>query len=277
MAQTLAAGWIGHFYSADRSIKWKKVETEHSLWLDDNTLLLGRIDAEGKTEDGEAFYADWKTISAKNKNKMGSVKAEYKLDPQMLTYGLLTQQSKGNRFMVRWAMKPDKYLPTPLYFYEWYSYNDAEVAWWRNMVLNISAKIRFDRIHLRPFITNLTNCLRYGANYACPHLAEGCSKQNWDVALAGLIPRVSHLEIERKLMARDPGSEHYPDPDDLVVLDATRIDTWLGCNERFRREYIGNPHGYVAPPGEALAVGIEFHDLLHSYYNELKEKQCTTP
>jgi hypothetical protein len=265
-AQILASGWIAHFYSADRSIRWGRIEHEHTIWLDDKTLLIGRIDADGVTEDGDFFFADWKTISAKKKNRMAEVKAEYRLDPQMLTYGLLTQANGGSRFMVRWAMKTDKYLTTPLFFYEWYSYTPEEIAWWRNMVLNIAAKIRSDAASLKPFITNLTNCLRYGQSYACPFLAPACSKQQWDGRSETMQARESHLAAERDLIA----SRLVAPFTDVVVLDATRIETWLGCNERYRREYI---EGVVESPGQALSDGIEFHKLLHTYYTNLKEAQ----
>lgn len=286
LAQTLATGWIKHFYAADQSIKWGRIEHEHSLWLDDKTLLVGRIDADGETEDGDFFFADWKTISGNKKNQMASVKAEYRLDPQMLTYGLLTsgptEESCAGRFMVRWAMKPVTYAtksPTgPLYFYEWYSYTAEEIAWWRNMVRNIAAKIRADKLTLRPFITNLSNCLRYGANYACPFLAPACSKRIWDGVTPEMTKRTSHLDLERGLQARNSplltmdGTKFLNGTpiEDVVILDATRIDTWLGCNERYRREYLTNDR---PPSGEALSDGIEFHDLMHTYYNGMKEKQ----
>lgn len=258
-AQTLATGWLPFFYSADRSIRWKHIEREHSLWLDPSTLLLGRIDAEGETDDGDPFFADWKTISGKAKSRMASVKAEYRFDPQMLTYGVLTNAHElGERFLVRWAMKS-----TPaLYFWEWYTYSAAEIAWWREMLLDIAQKIRFDRLHLKPFVTNLTRCLKYGVNYPCEFLHSCCSKQQWDAKEEGMLPRVSHLQTERDILERRLDG----DGSDLVILDATRVETWLECNERYRRQYV---EGVVAPPGPALATGIEFHELLHAYYKGL--------
>jgi hypothetical protein len=158
-----------------------------------------------------------------------------------------------------------------LYFHEWYTYTDSEVAWWRNMIINISAKIRADKAGALPFVTNLTNCLRYGQAYACPFLEPACSKQQWNGKSADMKARESHLDMERSIIrTRSVARWAAPSWDDMLILDATRIDTWLGCNERYRREYLDGGTGVKPVAGEALAIGLEFHEILGKYYEGLK-------
>jgi len=267
----LSTDWVKHFYSSDRAIQWGEIEQEKSLWLDEQTLLLGKIDAQGLTEDGDHFFADWKTISGYNKNKMDAVKAEYRLDPQMLTYGVLCASEKPDaaRFMVRWAMKN---VP-PLFFYEWYRYSAGEIAWWRDELKEIGRCIREDRINRLHFTPNLQNCTKWGAKNICPFYEQGCSKQNWSVRPEGMIDRVSHLQLEREYLAdrHVKKDEHFLGID-IVILDATRVDTWLTCNEQYRKKYLVNLVEPVAP-GSALETGIQFHELMATYYSSLKESQ----
>jgi hypothetical protein len=274
----LSTEWVKHFYSFDRAIQWGEIEQEKSLWLDDQTLLVGKIDAQGLTEDGDHFFADWKTISNYYKNRMDAEKSEYRLDPQMLTYGVLCAAdesgfrglSRQSRFMVRWAMKNSP----PLFFYEWYRYSPTEIAWWRAELLLIADQIRhdkevkLDRYVEGHFTPNLTNCFKYGPKNVCPFYEPACSKQNWSGRDANMIPRVSHLEIEREYQSKDLAVIRG----DVVILDATRVDTWLTCNEKYRRQYVEN---VVMPveAGSALDIGLQFHEQMASYYTRLKESQ----
>jgi hypothetical protein len=266
-AEQLAAGWISHFYAADRSIKWGNIEKEHFLWLDEKTLLVGRIDADGYTEDGDFFFADWKTLSPFMVRRIGEVKAEYRLTPQMLTYSIFTQADKCRQFMVRWACKTNP----STYFFEWYNYREEETAWWLNMVKNIAAHIHHDLSKgINPWMTNLTAChSKYGPKFNCPFLGSSCSKQAWDAYPHGSTERGSHLDIERSFQEKAKFGEKMP-----LVLDATRITTWLQCNERYRREYHSGITGIRPEPvGDYLEVGTDLHDILNLYYNNLKEQQ----
>lgn len=49
----------------------------------------------------------------------------------------------------------------------------------------------------------------------------------------------------------------------VVILDATRVEKWMGCRERYRVEY---ELGMSEPRGEAVDVGSEFHLMLKQYH-----------
>lgn len=255
----LVAGWIPHFASADRELKWLHLETEHSLWLDEDTLLLGKLDAEGLDTANNHFFADWKSIGPYR--KMEEVKATYCLDPQMLTYGVLLKHMAA-RFLVRWARKTSP----PSYDFEWYRYNAVELAHWEDQLRRIAADIRLARKGKQPWITNYMNCYKYGTMYPCPFYS-GCAVQDFNLITPELSPRVSHLKLERDLM------EMVIRPE-VVILDATRTKEWLGCQERYRRTY--EEGGHTEAPGESLATGLAFHDLLHRYYTTLLPKMEPT-
>jgi hypothetical protein len=284
----LVSGWAQHFYSADRDIKWLRSEVEASVYLTPNTLLIGRIDAFGRDANGQLFFGEWKTSSPRDKNTW---KQTWRLNPQSLTYGVLaeTVYPGCNRFMVRKAFKTSP----PSYDHAWYTYSADELAMWRAELIRIADEVRFYQGWTQPdhWPLNLSACHQFGTAYVCPFFEPACSQLNWQGKPANALTRVSHLDLERSLM--DPllpldirGVEEtealaalrtfgggvssdkegpLAHPDGLVILDATRVKTWLSCRERFRREYVEN----VAVPlveGSALDTGINFHELLAQYY-----------
>lgn len=264
-------GWISHFFSADREIRWHFAELEHSLWLTPNTLLVGRMDAGGENESG-LFFGEWKTANPRERNTWKQV---WRMNPQSLTYGVLAndyfQKTMGRsceQFTVRKAFKSN-----PATFdHAWYSYNNVELEDWKCELIRVGNEIRdyqstlMDVGDMMPANTwhwpvNWDSCFKFGINYACPHFETGCSKMNWQID--PIAPkRISHLNIERGLNASE-------NPSDLVVLDATRVKTWLTCRERFRREYVEN---VATPMTEALQLGIQFHDVMGQHYTQLVQK-----
>jgi hypothetical protein len=259
-------GWISHFFSADRELKWHFAELEHSLWLTPNTLLVGRIDAGGETADGELFFGEWKTANPRERNTWKQV---WRMNPQSLTYGVLgndyfhkTMGRSCSQFTVRKAFKSNP----PTFDHAWYSYNDEELAHWRLELISIANEIRYygkERLKEEGWPTNWDSCFKFGINYACPHFEEGCSKMKWDIPV-DTMRRVSHLDIERRL------NETNAIGQDMVILDATRVKTWLTCRERFRREYVEN---VATPMTEALNLGIQFHDVMGQHYTQLVQQQ----
>lgn len=274
LAESLANEMIRTFWSADGQIQWEAIEEERLLWLEPNTALVGRMDARGLTEDGKMF-GEWKTLSAYQGKKIDEVKASWRLNPQALTYGVLAP-SDTRRFTVRWAIK-DK---TPRCDFEWYLYTDAEVAWWRGELIRIANDIRARRykkiipihngngfIEVKDLVnwqTNLTTCMRYGWNYRCPYWDEGCSKLNFGGRIGEA--RVPHLDIEKAILT----ATEIPD---LVVLDATRVGTWLECEEKYRRGYEGEG---TAIDSEALTIGKDFHDIYGNHLKLIMERQNGT-
>lgn len=260
-------GWISHFFSADREIKWHFAELEHSLWLTPNTLLVGRMDAGGENESG-LFFGEWKTANPRERNTWKQV---WRMNPQSLTYGVLAndyfQKTMGrgcDQFTVRKAFKSNP----ATYDHAWYSYTPEELEHWKCELINIAIEIRNyrdldeDFPHATNWPTNWDSCFKFGINYACPHFETGCSKMNWEID--PIAPkRISHLDIERGLNASES-------PSDLVVLDATRVKTWLTCRERFRREYVEN---VATPMTEALQIGINFHETIGAHYTQLVNQQ----
>jgi hypothetical protein len=140
---------------------------------------------------------------------------------------------------------------------------------WRQQLIKIADEIRGGGPG--PWETNWTRCFQYGPNYACPHFENGCSKMVWEIDPAGA-KREPHLEIERSFKRREEAIAESPDykalalPERTVVLDATRVKEWLGCREKFRREYV---HNVATPMTEALQLGIDFHDEMGNYYQGL--------
>lgn len=272
LAQDLVNGWIPHFQSADAEITWFDIEREHMVWLDDLTLLLGRIDATGLNSERAPFFADWKSASSSKARRMDQVKAEWRFNPQALTYGVLCDIAyPGMRtFTVRWAIKPSKFATRPTYNFEWYTYSTAELSWWRTQVLDIASTIRRRRsIASTNWATNTTNCMRYGLAYICPFWANGCSKLNFAHIPDGMAARTPHLEIERRLRAGD-GILGAPDDADIVVLDATRVGEWFECEEKYRRLWEGDG---LRESNEALEIASDMHSALAAHYETLKLSQ----
>lgn len=265
-AVRLANAFANHFWSADHDITWVALEEEHQLQLDEHTVLVGKMDARGFTSDGEAFFGDWKTASKKKARYMDAEKAKWRMSPQALTYGvLLGDWSK--RFTVRWALKTE---PATCQF-EWYTYTTAELDLWRSELLETAAEIRRLR-SLRVGFNwplNLLNCTRYGESYACP-FRDGCYSLNFGLVPESMQPRdKSHLDIENRL--RDNSKDEQ-----LVVLDATRMNEWLECHEKYRRLWEhkqGTELGGLHEESEALIIGTDFHQLIAQHLNGIKEKQ----
>lgn len=251
----LTNGWMAHFASADREIEWLGAELELSAQLDERTLLLGRIDTYGRNAAGQLFFGEWKTANPRERNTW---KTTWRMNPQSLTYGVLMHELHPDchTFTVRKAFKS----PTPSYDHAWFLYSDEELAHWRGELLRIAAEIRaYQASAPRNWPTNFDACFKWGSNNACAFLDKACSVQDFSGVPIGATPRVSHLESERRL---NGGTS----PEGLVVLDATRVKEWLTCRELYRRKYVDN----IAPtPGEALVLGIEFHDVMGSYYSSL--------
>lgn len=229
-ADALAQTFIRDFWSADHSIKWIRVEFEHNVMLDEQTMLVGRIDALGINEMGRRFFGEWKTASASKARNIETTKASWRMSPQALTYGVLCHDAYPDirDFTVRWAFKTNP----PTTGYEWYTYNEPELKWWQQQVLTVADEIRQYRRDIgshQQWPTNLDNCRKFGEKYVCPFLYPACSKFDFNARPEHSIVRISHLDTERGLASRSLSP-------DFVVLDATRITTWFGCRERYRRE-----------------------------------------
>lgn len=256
---SLVNGWKSHFWAADREVTWLRSELEHSLWLQAHTLLVGRIDAIGRTRAGELFFGEWKTSSPRDKK---SWKETWRLNPQSLTYGVLAESlyPDCHTFTVRKAFKE----AVPTFDHAWFHYSKEELAMWRTQLCQLANEIRaYREMEMKPWPLNLKYCHQFGLSYVCPFFKEGCNRLNWDAEPVGTAPRVSHLETERRLNESD---EKAFNREELVVLDATRVATWLGCRERFRREYVVN---IVGTETEALRLGSDFHEAMAAYYDSL--------
>lgn len=255
LAEKLARQFISDFWSADHDIRWTAIEQEHQLWLSPNVLLVGRIDGEGDTPDGDSFFGDWKTLSASKASRMEEEKAKWRTNPQALTYGVLRPHIR--RFTVRWVVKPkvtkkDGEGPITTDF-EWYEYSPAEIEFWREQLLDLGNEI-LDRRRSGRWTKNRGNCYRYGINYACPFL-ETCHKLDFTSSLGH--PRVPHLDFER-VNKFDPS---------VVIIDSSRISDYLECPESYRRTWEGE--GFQEE-NENLTVGSDFHTIIASHLMQLK-------
>jgi hypothetical protein len=250
----VVAGWIRHFYAADQAMEWRHAERELSTELAPGVILAGRMDADGVSSN-EGFFGEWKSSNPRNRNGW---REKWRFHPQTLTYGLLMRElaiANGEppmrRFTIRMAFKGNP----PTYDHEWFEYSDGELDTWRGEVLRIASAIRaYEASGAEHWALNPSNCHRWGPNYPCPFL-HNCTHQTWDTPSTKCVPRVPHLQLERDLVGLDAP----------LILDATRIDEYLGCPESFRRQYI-RPNE-VEPPSEALTFGQEFHQLLGEYYD----------
>lgn len=276
-AWPLIQAWIKKFHDSDIQFDILAVEPEMSAWLDDATLLVGRVDL--LCSD---FFGEWKTAKVKRSNWA----AQWQMSPQALTYALLTRHGniygndtnitmpKLNRFLVRNVYK----TTPPTCDFEWLRYKDAEIDYWRQTVIRIASRIRNSRLNDGvPWLTNFDHCFKYGEKYACPYYAK-CSKLNFTGSGgANQIMyeiREPHLAIERdmRLGVADVSAAQVGtfngDAQNLVILDATRIETYLNCEERYRNEYEDNLR---LPTNEALLTGTAFHSGVAEYYRQLMQ------
>jgi hypothetical protein len=264
-AEALAAQFIANFWSANHEIQWGALEQEKLKWLNSSTALVGKIDAQGITAASKPFFGDWKTASKSKARGIKFEKIRWKMRPQSLTYGVLMADTCLD-FTVRWAFKTDPITTD----FEWYTYSQSEIDWWREELLNIAASIRAWRVSTKTshpgWPTNLNHCDRYGEEYRCPFRDSGCWKLNFKFNPPTMHPRVeSHLQIENDIKL-------YWDGDDskLVVLDASRVDDWINCHERYRRLWEGDG---LTEDSEALTIGHDFHSIIETHLNQIKEKQ----
>ncbi len=257
----LIEGFLKKFSPYDLAWTILHVEPEMFCWLDEFTLIVGRVDLIARNSTGDNFFGEWKTANPRRKGKWQS---DWIMSPQSLTYGFLTRYGKIygagntiiptiNKFHVRAALKSKP----PSYEYEWFSYTDDEIAYWLTQIKAIAGEIRSLRLNAPdgPWMPNFSYCNRYGDKYMCPFLANGCSKLNWGNT-KGLIEKTPHLQVIRD----------NPDPK-LVILDATRIDTYLNCREKYRQ--VNERHLDIAD-SEALGLGTAFHAGIAEYFRQLQ-------
>lgn len=275
----LAETYISCFWAANHEIKWLALEQELSLWLSPNTLLVGKVDGIGETPDSRLFFLENKTASKYKKAKIIQEKATWRMRPQSLTYGVLlgskdyqeakpyTNSSEINpirelvrTFTTRWTFKTEP----PSCDFAWFSYSDYEIEWWKGNLLDIAEEIRhYRKIHFpREWPTNLNYCTKYGEKYACAFRDQGCWALNFGFVPESMTPRTeSHLRIENELKDK---------PDDLVVLDATRVNDWINCHELYRRMWEGQG---LRESSEALEIGGDFHKLLDAHLSSIMRKE----
>jgi hypothetical protein len=256
-SEALASAFISDFWSANREIEWVAVEEERQLWLTPNTLLVGRVDARGRTSDGDLFFGEWKSGSAAKARRMAEEKVKWRTDPQALTYGVLLG-GETNQFTVRWALKTN---PVQTDF-EWFTYTEAEIEHWRGQLLEIAHEIREHRMYdgVGPWRTNRGNCYRYGVKYACPFV-DGCHSLDFNRVYGE--PRTPHLAFERELVTTEQ-------PSDLVIIDATRVGDYLECPEAYRKKWEGR--GFHEE-SEALVIGSGFHELVANHLRALQKEK----
>jgi hypothetical protein len=276
MVDSLVEGWVKHFGPADRSITWLDVEREFSINLDEHTILVGKIDAIGRTKDGDTFFMEIKSQKAPPAYKKFEWKQTYRMNFQTLTYGVVVDllYPGTRRYSVRKAFKSTP----PTFDHEWFSYSTEEIEWWRSELINIAEEIRRWRSsRVIPWAPNFGHhCFKYGPNYVCPYFESACSKLDWNGVPENHLPRVSHLEIERKLIAENLGIAAQKLDKKLVILGASRVDTYRGCNERYRRDHEGSAlvEPLMEPMNEALETGAGMHKLLEQWYLKLKKEQA---
>jgi hypothetical protein len=251
MLNELVSGWRVHFSAADREIRWLDAEVKAFRWLSPRVLVVGVVDALGINAQGKKFFGEWKTASPRDEKTWKEV---WRKNPQSLTYGVLLGDEYST-FVVRKAFK--KAVPT--YDHKWYSYSQGELEHWKRELLGIAREMRL--YNEKPWPTNFGDCFRYGPNYVCPFFEHGCGKENWDY-----VPLGSLVKQEQDWVAQEAAGGEG----DVVVLSPTRVETWLRCRERFRKQYIER---IETPATEALTLGKDFHAMLAEHYKELIEKQ----
>lgn len=297
MAMSMFEGWLKKYGSADATYKILHVEPEFLYALDNDTILLGRLDLVAQRGDGELFFGDWKTGS-QSKKKFGWVH-DWIMSHQALTYGLLTKhgaivtkhqesrtanlQSLGaliSKFHVRYAFKPPSLISgisDSNFECEWFTFSDAEIGFWRNQVLDIAADIRRLRHqnglgsgYSKPWSPNFNECHRYGKDYQCDYFKQ-CSQLHFSFAeddAQTYQQRLSHLTTEQNLFAWGLAQPSH----NLVVLDSSRISEFMGCREKYKKRYEINlvPVTGTGKRETALDIGIAFHAALENYYKQLQ-------
>lgn len=254
LVDAMLESYAAFFHAADSRVEWLSSEKEFELWLNDNTVLIGKIDRIGRNEEGQTFFIDDKSQASPPRYKREEWKASWGLNPQSLTYALPMEQwyPGTRRYCVR---KTFKSIP-PSHDFAWFEYTPGELQMWRCELQEIADDIRRLRKLSAPWRPNFTNCFRYGPKYVCPFYHSACSKLQWD-GHDGLVRKAPHLEIESAI---PKWREAHPD---LVVLGASIVSDWLSCSERYRRKH---EDGWDEPQSEALAIGGDFHELLHKFY-----------
>jgi len=256
----LVKGWKNHFWSADHAMDWRDSERKSTVWLSDNTLLVGIVDALGFNGEGKLFFGEWKTANPRERNTWKGV---WRMNPQSLSYGVLIQNDPAIRpdcstFTVRKAFKEKNGVPT--FDHAWFSYTPGELTHWKGELLRIADEIRTYRERgSDPWPTNFTRCFAYGQNYACPFFNDGCSKQNW-----AFVPPGSAIKMEQEWVAN--AIAEVPFKRDLVVLSPSRVADWLGCREMYRKKVVSQ---IELPSSPALDLGKDFHGQLADYYRTL--------
>jgi hypothetical protein len=253
LVDTLVEGYIQHFYKADQAIEWTDSEREIIHWLNPDTVLIGKVDRIGITDE-QRFFLDDKTQNPPPKYKREEWKAIWGMNPQSLTYGVLVDSiyPGTRRFCIR---KSFKSIP-PSYDFAWFAYSTSELQMWRSELQNIADEIRSRREGPAPWMPNFLNCFRYGVKYACPFYANSCSKLDWNNT-EGLVAKEPHLDCEQEM------EDKVRQNPNLVILGATRVEDYMSCPEKHRRIW---EEGVTAPEADAQATGKDFHHILDRYY-----------
>lgn len=249
------------------------VEKPWHLWLDDNTLLVGVIDAIFEDEHG-LLLGEWKTKGAPKLTKAGVL---YKGDteddwledistgPQLAIYAL---SSPGARILVRAGLKS-----TPVSFWPTqsekgiYSFTSEYLAHVRRALLNKAAQIRAARSIGQPFQLTGTHCTnKYRRVCEFKHLCEKGQFAELD--------RFFDLNNPAYLGAMDAINRTTQwNTKDLVVLSASSYQDASWCLQR--HEYLLTD---LVPKRDdvALEIGICYHAALAEIYRQIKESQCPT-
>jgi len=267
----IVSGWKAHFASADRDIEWLDAERPAHAWLHEGLLLVGVIDAIGRTSTGELFFGEWKTANPREKKTWKQV---WRKNPQSLTYGVLMDYSPSiwpgcSRFTVRKAFKEN----VPTFDHAWYKYSASELAHWSRELCGIASEIKeYVREGLKPWPTNFSRCFRYGMDYRCAYFDAGCNLEQWDMVPAEALGRVGSPAIslptgpDAALARAAEELAFHPNRKDVVVLSASQVADWLDCRELFRKNSM---EGVKMPPGEALQLGSDFHHQIGEHYKSL--------
>ena len=276
MLDKLVTGWINHFWAADHSITWLGVEEPLFYWLDPITALVGVSDAHGLNGEGTAFFGEWKTANPRERETWKQV---WRKSPQALTYGVLHDGvHPGIRtFTVRKAFKPTSVkgkFAEPSYDHAWFTYDDAELKQWRFQLMEMAHEIRVYRgtnAKLgQPWPTNFRSCFDYGVKYPCPFFA-GCDHQDWNLVPVDAVAvdgRLKTLPPDARPWGQEQLSNFSPSgaSNELVVLSATSVETWLRCRERYRKHY---EVGLDLPSNEAADLGRDFHHAIARHIRSL--------